>query len=118
WGHEDIIVTVATDGYELYLSEHEKILARDFANGFGEVDAAEVFAEHLASVDTDHMRELGVEERNRIFNLGYYTWVEQQGVSVDDFDARRDQSFWDGLRPLTDTWDELITEFNGHTGTA
>ena len=118
WGREDIIVTVATDGYELYLSEHEKILARDFAGGFGEVEAAEVFAEHLASVDTDHLRELGVEERNRIFNLGYYTWVEQQGVAVEDFDARRDQSFWDGLRPLTDTWDELITEFNGQTGTA
>ena len=31
-------------------------------------------------------------DRNRIFNLGYFTWVEQQGVSLDDFEARRGRS--------------------------
>ena len=118
WGREHVIVTVATDGYELYLSEHEKILARDFPNGFNAVDAGEVFAQHLAGADTDHMRQLDTVERNRVFNLGYYTWVEQQGVDVSDFDARRNQSFWDALRPLTETWDGLITEFNGRTGAA
>ncbi len=118
WGRDRVIVTVATDGYELYLSEHEKVLARDFPDGFTEVHAAEVFAEYLAGVDTDHMMEMGVVERNRVFNLGYYTWVEQQGVAPEDFDARRDQSFWDGLRPLVATWDELISEFNGRTGAA
>jgi hypothetical protein len=29
-------------------------------------------------------------ERNRIFNLGYYTRVGQQGVSEEAFQARRD----------------------------
>ena len=24
-------------------------------------------------------------DRERIFNLGYYTWVEQQGTSLEDF---------------------------------
>ncbi len=38
--------------------------------------------------------ELTHEERARIFNLGYYTWVEQQGVSLEDFEARRSQAFW------------------------
>ena len=33
-------------------------------------------------------------DRERIFNLGYYTWVEQQGISLDDFEARRDPAFW------------------------
>ena len=46
----------------------------------------------------DHLIELGHIDRERIFNLGYFTWVEQQGVSLADFDRRRDQSFWQGLR--------------------
>ncbi len=25
--------------------------------------------------------------------LGYYTWVEQQGVEFEDFEARRQQAF-------------------------
>jgi cysteine synthase len=55
-------------------------------------------------------------DRNRIFNLGYFTWVEQQGVSLEDFERRRAQDFWRGLRPLLDTWDRMITELNHHTG--
>jgi hypothetical protein len=48
--------------------------------------------------------------------LGYYTWVEQQGVEFEDFEARRQQAFWQGLHPLTIQWDEMIDEFNGRTG--
>ena len=51
-------------------------------------------------------------DRNRIFNLGYYTWVEQQGTPFELFEARRDQDFWRGLRRYLPVWDELITEFN------
>ena len=36
-------------------------------------------------------------DRKRVFNLGYFTWVEQQGVSLEEFTARAKQSFWDGL---------------------
>ena len=54
--------------------------------------------------------------RRRIFNLGYYTWVEQQGVDFDDFESRRDQSFWKGLHPLTKQWDSMIDDFNDRTG--
>jgi hypothetical protein len=53
-----------------------------------------------------------------MFNLGYYTWVEQQGIGVADFDRRRDQSFWDGLLDLVPIWDELIDRFNHDAGTA
>jgi hypothetical protein len=60
--------------------------------------------------------ELGEVGRRRIFNLGYYTWVEQQGVDFEDFEARRDQTFWKGLHPLIDLWDSMIDEFNARTG--
>jgi len=56
--------------------------------------------------------ELSERDRNRIFNLGYYTWVEQQGTPFELFEARRDQSFWKGLRRLLPVWDEMITDFN------
>ncbi|MDQ7827674.1 MAG: pyridoxal-phosphate dependent enzyme [Armatimonadota bacterium] len=115
-GPEDCLVTVATDGAALYASEREKVLRRDFPGGFDAAAAAEVFAESLRGVDTDHLRECTTLERHRIFNLGYFTWVEQQGVPLDAFEARRQPQFWTALRDLLPVWDALIREFNARTG--
>ena len=59
-----------------------------------------------------------MSERKRIFNLGYYTWVEQQGVSVEDFDRRKDQSFWRALVATVPVWDRLIEDMNEEVGAA
>ena len=115
-GPEDVVATVATDGYGMYASEREKALARYFPQGFDAVSAGEVFGEHLLGEGTDHLRELTYEERLRVFNLGYFTWVEQQGVSVDAFRARRDPQFWTGIREVIPVWDRMIEEFNARTG--
>ena len=115
-GADDVIVTVATDGAGMYASELEKVLARDFPDGFGEAAAAEVFGESLEGVDTDHLLDCTTADRERIFNLGYFTWVEQQGVSLDDFEARRSQTFWRSLPDLIPMWDSLIETFNERTG--
>ena len=48
----------------------------------------------LKGVSTDHTLELNQKEKERIFNLGYYTWVEQQRVDLNDFEKRRNQQFW------------------------
>ena len=50
------------------------------------------------AVADDHVIELTHVDRRRIFNLGYYTWVEQQGVAIDDFDRRKDAAFWAELQ--------------------
>jgi hypothetical protein len=34
------------------------------------------------------------EARNRWHNLKYYTWVEQQGKTVEELDAQRNPEFW------------------------
>ena len=47
-----------------------------------------------------------------MFNLGYYTWVEQQGVPLDEFEARRSQEFWAETRQMVHVWDEMISAFN------
>jgi cysteine synthase len=115
-GPDDVVATVATDGAAMYGSERELAVAKYFPGGFDELGAAEVFGEHLLGATTDHMRELTYEERKRIFNLGYYTWVEQQGITIEDFEARRDQSFWKRQHAQAEVWDELIGEFNARTG--
>ncbi len=115
-GEEDVIVTVATDGSELYNSEREKVMRRDFPEGFDDAEAEIALATHLYDLDTDHVLEMDKTNRDRVFNLGYFTWVEQQGISVDDFERRRSQAWWNGLRPLIDKWDNRISEFNEATG--
>ena len=111
-GPDDAIITVATDGGALYPSERAKTLARRFDGSFDAVDAAEVYGQHLGSVDTSDMIDCTERDKNRIFNLGYYTWVEQQGTPFDIFEARRSQSFWRSLRRYLGVWDEMITDFN------
>ena len=115
-GAQDVVISVATDGAELYTSEKEKLLAQSYPTGFNDVHAAEITARHLAGMGTEHIEELDEVGRNRIFNLGYYTWVEQQGISAEDFEARRNPAFWKELHKMGADWDEMIGEFNKRTG--
>jgi hypothetical protein len=115
-GPDDVIVTVATDGAAMYASEWDRLIPEHFARGFDAVAAGEAFGRNILGATDDHLRELTYKERERIFNLGYFTWVEQQGVSVEDFRARKDPGFWTGLRDLVPEWDRLIEEFNARTG--
>ncbi len=117
-GPDDAVLTVATDGAAMYGSEWPRIERRDFPRGFDEVACGEVFGEHLAGVRTDHYLELGTRERERIFNLGYYTWVEQQGVPVAEFEARRAPGYWERLRSYLPAWDALIGELNRRAAAA
>lgn len=111
-GEDDVILTVATDGAAMYELQLDKVLRADFGGTFDELAAAEAFGQYLGGATTDNLEELTRRGRERIFNLGYYTWVEQQGVSLEDFTRRRDQSFWNGLMDMVPVWDRLIGEFN------
>jgi len=115
-GPDDVIVTVATDGSTMYGSERDKTTARDFGGEFDAVDAGEVFGQHLAGLGTDDYLETSLRDRERIFNLGYFTWVEQQGVEIDEFVARRDLAWWRELQDVVPVWDAMIEEFNEQTG--
>jgi cysteine synthase A len=115
-GPDDVVATVATDGAEMYESERKKVTARDFPDGFDAVAAGEAFGRWMLAAGTDHLIELSTRDRERIFNLGYFTWVEQQGISVEDFVARRRQPYWSALRQKLAKWDEMIKEFNARSG--
>ena len=118
-GPDDMIVTVATDGHEMYASELARYLQRRHNRGelTPEV-AAEIVGQHLLGAGTEHVLDATERERQRIFNLGYFTWVEQQGIALADFDRRRSQAFWRGLHDLVPQWDEMITAFNRDSGMA
>jgi cysteine synthase len=115
-GPDDALITVATDSGALYVSERKKTEKADFPDGFDRVSAGEVYARHVLGLGEEHMLEMTHLDRRRVFNLGYYTWVEQQGVPIEDFEKRRDQRFWEGLQEILPVWDAMIEEFNGQTG--
>jgi hypothetical protein len=115
-GDEDVLIMVATDSAALYGSERRRFLAANYPGGFDLVNAGEIFGQHLLGAADNDVLELTHGERSRIFNLGYFTWVEQQGVPLAEFERRRNQSFWRELRNASAVWDELIAEFNERAG--
>ena len=107
----DAIITVATDGADLYETELAKT-KKQFSKIYDQVTCAEIFAKNFEAITIDHTIELSQIDKERIFNLGYYTWVEQQGTSLEEFESRRSQSFWDKHYKDMISLDEKIKEFN------
>jgi cysteine synthase len=118
-GSDNVVLTVATDSASMYESEIIRYLKRRHHSQelTGEV-AAELVGAHLIAANSEHVLEATQRERERIFNLGYFTWVEQRGITVADFERRRDQDFWRGLHDLIPRWDAMITAFNRDSGVA
>lgn len=111
-GKDDVVMTVATDGAVMYGSEKELCLKRDFNGKFDEIDAAETYGQHTLGLNIDNIIEMTQQDRERVFNLGYFTWCEQQGIDIQAFVARKDQKFWETMRSYVPEWDKMIVEFN------
>jgi cysteine synthase len=91
-GKDDVIVTIATDALDRYHS-----VMNDMAQRFGYLDEAASVGRvegifHAAG--TDWIGEGTQDARQRWHNLKYYTWVEQQGKTVEELDAQRDPAWW------------------------
>ena len=66
---------------------------------------------------TDAMLELSYYDKKRMHNLKYFTWVEQQGKSVEELDAQwYDHDYWKSQYARMDEWDAAIEVFNEKTG--
>ena len=115
-GAKDVVITVATDSAEMYRSQIDATIEEKFGGVFGALQAAEIFGRQLRAIDGSEILELTQAERNRIFNLGYYTWIEQQNIPVEAFEERRHQSFWRSLHGAIEIWDRLIDDVNARTG--
>jgi len=114
-GENDIVLTVLTDSMELYQSRLKEMHA-EFGE-YTELDAAAHYARFLQGLTTDNLQELTYEERRRVHNLKYYTWVEQQGKTYEEIMAQWYQpDYWTSFQNQIPEIDALIDEFNQRVG--
>ena len=94
-GPKQAVVTVATDGFDRYpsvlkrLEERRGRLTRDEARR-----RMSLFRGTAAGTTGDWILEGDPETRRRWHNQKYFTWVEQQGKTVDELRAQEDPAFW------------------------
>ena len=104
-GPRDLIVTVCTDDvgrYRSVLAEMTRTLGP-----MGEAEAAarvDIFRDQR----TDWVLEGTPDTRERWHNLKYYTWVEQQGKTVEELDAQRDPGWWGRHQEIVPELDALL----------
>ena len=112
---KDVVVTILTDSMELYGSRVREV--REARGAFGREDAIRAHAVSLAGQRTDNFLELSYAERRRIHNLKYYTWIEQQGRTVEELNAQWfDREYWTRIRGQAAAIDGLIESFNRDVG--
>ena len=113
---DDVVVTVLTDSAVMYKSRVDELNEQ---YGAYTAQAAELdHSLHMLGLKTDNMLELTYPERKRVHNLKYYTWVEQQGMAVEDLNAQwyDTKNTWDAVHAQAKELDELINAFNDEVG--
>ncbi len=113
FGAGDVIVTVATDALDRYHS-----VMGDMARQFGTLDEAATVGRVESifhGVRTDWVMEGTREARERWHNLKYYTWVEQQGKTVEELDAQRDPQWWIAHQQRVQEIDTRLTALRAAT---
>jgi len=112
-GH-DVLLTSWTDSSDLYRTRLAELTAE--RGPYDERQAEIDFERFLLGATTDHLRELTYGDRKAIHNLKYFTWVEQQGKTVEELEALWSPGFWTELYAQLPSWDEAIVAFNRETG--
>lgn len=111
YDEHDVIFTCFTDSAAMYAS---RIVEQNSAKGdYSELQAAMDLEACLRAQSYDNFLELSYQDKKRIHNLKYYTWVEQQGRSVEELLRQWDPAYWQetfegNLEPL----DQAIAAFN------
>ena len=111
---KDVLLTVATDSAEMYQS---RILELDQQAPYTKELAARDYWHNLKSMKTDHMEEFTYWTRRRVHNLKYYTWVEQQGRTLEELNAQwYDDDYWHNIHNQVYEIDRLTEAFNERAG--
>ncbi len=111
----DVVFTVATDSMEMYQSRYRE--ARENFGDYTATNASVDYFSRLQEISTDNLLETSYNDRKRMHNLKYFTWVEQQGKTVEDLNEQwYDENYWTSQYAKVDEWDKEIEEFNAKTG--
>jgi hypothetical protein len=111
----DVILTVWTDSMELYESRLKEM--HDEAGKYTEMDAGRTHARYLEGITPNYLQDLTYQDRRRVHNLKYFTWVEQQGKTFEEIQSQwYDKDYWTNFQKQIPDIDELINEFNAQVG--
>jgi cysteine synthase A len=110
FGSNDTIVTICTDNIDRYHSVMD-----DMVETYGEVDEAQATARAHVFRDqkTDWIREGTTTTRRQWHNLKYYTWVEQQGKTVEELNGQLDPAWWVGHQEMVSEIDARLKAARG-----
>ncbi len=105
----DNIITIATDAIDRYWS-----VMKQLDEQFGKMDRAEAKSRYERIFLGQELSGIFEEDkwtRERWHNLKYYTWVEQQGKTVEELNAQKDQSYWREKQKEIEEIDRLLKEY-------
>ncbi|MFN8094867.1 MAG: pyridoxal-phosphate dependent enzyme [Vicinamibacteria bacterium] len=91
FGPKQAVVTIATDGFDRYPSVLRRL---DTEEGPMGDDEARRRLEIFGAQGSALLLEGTPENRRRWHNQKYFTWVEQQGKTVEELRAQEDPAWW------------------------
>jgi cysteine synthase len=108
---DDVIFTIFTDAADMYSSRLTELT--DERGAYSSIQAAIDYHSILLAQSYDNFLELTYQDKKRIHNLKYYTWVEQQGKTYEEILEQWNPEYWkDIFDNNVQRLDELIDEFN------
>ena len=118
-GADDVVLTVLTDSVDLYRTPGGRAAPRSEGPYDDRPAPPSTSSAGSWGQTTEHMAELDVRERKRrIHNLKYFTWVEQQGKTVEELNAQWDPGYWEATQAQATEIDRLIGDFNQRVAAA
>jgi hypothetical protein len=108
---DDVIVTICTDGIDRYHSVMD-----DMTETYGVVDEREAAARLewiVQGQGLDWIQEGTRHNRACWHNLKYYTWVEQQGKTVEELNAQKSQEWWIEHQEMVGEIDKKLLAYRG-----
>lgn len=108
-GKDDLVVTIATDGLDRYGSVMDAM-----RRNYGVVDEVEAVARVRSlfhGLRTDWVFPGTPDNCARWHNLKYYTWVEQQGKTVEELDAQKDPAWWEAEQQRVQEIDDKLVAY-------
>ncbi|HPF09472.1 MAG: pyridoxal-phosphate dependent enzyme [Candidatus Cloacimonetes bacterium] len=111
YNEDDVIFTCFTDSAEMY--ESRIVEQHELKGGYQSLQAALDQEACLNSQSYDNFLELSYQDKKRIHNLKYYTWVEQQGKTYEEILRQWEPEYWqETFEQNLDELDKAIEEFN------
>jgi len=115
YNENDIIFTIFTDSVDMYNSRLSEM--NNNWGTYSHEQAAIDWNSTIKSQGMDHFKELTYYDKKAIHNLKYFTWVEQQGKTVEELNSQwYDENYWKERFSIVPKWDSLINEFNSLVG--